>query len=138
MVAIEVIHFMKTTTRGRDKYVALKLNISKAYDRMEWDYLKEVIVKMGFNQKLIQWMVMCIESLDYSGLVNGEHVGPVISGRRLCQGDPLSSYLFIISSLIRDAKERQVISRTSICRGAPPLNKNKNKYRIGDQINDLI
>jgi len=126
MVAIEVIHFMKTKTRGQDKYVALKLDISKAYDIMDWEYLKEVMIKMGFNQKWIQWMVMSIEFVDYSVLVNGEHVGPVIPGRGLRQGDPLSLYLFIIcaeslSSLIRDAEERQVISGTSICHGAPPV-----------------
>jgi len=39
MVAIEVLHFMKAKTRGEDMYVALKLDISKAYDRMDWTYL---------------------------------------------------------------------------------------------------
>ena len=80
MIAIEVIHFMKTKTRGNDKYVALKLDISKAYDRMDWDYLMKVMIKMGFSQKWIQWMAMCIESVDYNGLVNGENVGPIIPG----------------------------------------------------------
>ena len=81
---------------------------------------------MGFNQKWIQWMVMCIESVDYSVLVNGEHVGPVIPGRGLRQGDLLSPYLFItcaegLSSLIRNAEESGTISGTSICRGAPSV-----------------
>jgi len=71
-------------------------------------------------------MVMCIESVDYSVLVNGEHVGPVLQGRGLRQGDPLSPYLFIIcaeglSSLIRNAEESNNISGTSICRGAPSV-----------------
>jgi hypothetical protein len=47
MVATEVIHFMKTKTRGNDKFVA--------YDRMDWDYLKAVMEKMGFSRKWIQW-----------------------------------------------------------------------------------
>lgn len=115
---------MKTKIRGNDKFVALKLDISKAYDRMDLEYLKEVMIKMGFNQKWLQWMVMCIQSVGYSVLVNGEHVGPVISGRGLRQGGPLSPYLFIIcaeglSSLIRQAEESETISGTSICRGAP-------------------
>jgi len=42
MVAIEVLHFMKAKTRGEDRYLALKLDISKAYDRMDWNYLMAV------------------------------------------------------------------------------------------------
>lgn len=84
------------------------------------------MVKMGFNSRWIHWMCMCVESVNYSVLVNNEKVGPIIPGRGLRQGDPLSPYLFIIcveglSSLIRDAEERDVISGTSICRGAPPV-----------------
>jgi len=92
MVAFEVIHFMKMDTRGNDKFVSIKLDISKAYNRMDWEYLKEVMIKMGFNQKWLQWMVMCIESVNYNVLVNGEHVGPVIPECGLRQVDPLSLY----------------------------------------------
>lgn len=63
-------------------------------------------------------------NVDYSVLVNSESVGPIISGRGLRQGDPLSPYLFIIcakglSSLIRRAEARGDICGTSVCRGAP-------------------
>jgi hypothetical protein len=49
MVAIEVIHFMKTKTKGNDGYVALKLDIIKVYDIMYYDYSRDVMIKMGFN-----------------------------------------------------------------------------------------
>jgi len=126
MVAIEVIHYMKTKTRGGDGCVALKLDISKAYDRMDWQYMKAVLSKIGFDNLWIKWMSMCVESVDYSVLVNNEVAGPIIPGCGLRQGDPLSPYLFIIcaeglSSLIRDAEERCVITGTSICRAASPV-----------------
>jgi len=53
MAATEVIHFMQTKTWGTDRCVAFKLDISKAYDRMDWEYLREVMVKMGFCNKWI-------------------------------------------------------------------------------------
>jgi hypothetical protein len=126
MAAIEVIHFMQTKTRGNDRYVALKLDISKAYDMMDWYYLREVMFKMGFNSKWIHWISMCVESVDYSVIVNNEPVGPVIPGRGLRQWDTLSPYLFIIcaeglSSLIQDMENRETISGTQICRAAPAV-----------------
>lgn len=124
MVSIEVLHFMKTKTRGEDRYVFLKLDISKAYNRMDWDYMRVVMNKMGFNERWIHWMSLCVESVDYPMLVNGQQVGPVISGRGLRQGDPLSPYLFIIcaeglSSLIRDVESRGQLTGTKVCRRAP-------------------
>lgn len=126
LVAIEVIQSMNTNTRIADGSVALKLDISKAYDRIGWDYLKGVMARMGFNSQWIQWMTMCVETVDYSVLVNNELIGPIIPGRGLRQGDPLSPYLFIIcaeglSSLIRRAEARGDLRGTSVCRGAPPV-----------------
>ena len=69
---------------------------------------------------------MCVESVDYSVLVNNEVVGPIIPRRGLRQGDPLSPYLFIIcvdglSSLIRDVEERGIISGVRVCWGVPSV-----------------
>jgi len=100
MAAIEVIHFMQTKTRGTDMYVALKLDISKAYDRMDWEYLREVMVKMGFSNKWFHWISMCIELVDYSVIANNEPVGPIIPGRGLRQGDPLSPYLLLCAQKV--------------------------------------
>jgi hypothetical protein len=52
--------------------------------------------KMGFSHKWIQWMVMCVESVDYSVLVNGEHVGPVIPGRVACDKGTLFPHIFLL------------------------------------------
>jgi len=117
---------LRTTTRIYEGSVVFKLDISKAYDRIDWDYLKGVMVRMGFNAQWIQWMTMCVETVDYSFLVNNEVVGPIILGRGLRQDDPLSPYLFIIcveglSSLIRHVETRGDLCGTWVCRGAPPV-----------------
>jgi len=49
LVAIELVHYMKTKKRGNEKSVALKLDISKVYDMIEWSYLRDVMCKMGFH-----------------------------------------------------------------------------------------
>jgi len=80
MVAIKVIHFMKTKTKGNDGYVALRLDTDNAYGQMDWDYLKEVMTKMRvlvssepigclcvWNQLIIEassWFLMMLSCLS--------------------------------------------------------------------------
>jgi len=121
-----MLHFMQTKTRREDMYVTLKLDISKAYDCMDWESLCAYMSKMGFHDCWIHWMSMCVESVGYSILVNGEQVGPIIVGHRLRQGDPISPYLFIIcveglSTLIRDVESRGELTGTKICRREPSV-----------------
>jgi hypothetical protein len=79
---------------------------------------------MGFASRWIRWIMMCVETVDYSVIVNNESVGPIFPGRGLRQGDPLSPYLFILcaeglSALIRQAERRGDIHGISICTNAP-------------------
>jgi hypothetical protein len=57
MAAIEIVHFMKSKTRGKLGEVALKLDISKAYDRIDWEYLRGIMCKMGFSTQWISWII---------------------------------------------------------------------------------
>jgi len=114
---------MKSKVKGKIGDVALKLDVSKAYDGIDWTYLKGVMWKMGFSHKWINWITMCIEMVDYCVLVNGNVTGSIIPGRGLRQGDPLPPYLFIIcaeglSGLIRKAEARGEINGVKICTNA--------------------
>jgi len=66
---------MNTKTIGDDCCMALKLDISKAYDCMDWDYMKEVMNKIGLAELWIKWMAMYVESVNYSVLGNNEVAG---------------------------------------------------------------
>ncbi|CAJ2659660.1 unnamed protein product [Trifolium pratense] len=124
LIAIEIIHALKRRTRGAKGELALKIDISKAYDKVEWSFLKGVLMRMGFSDKWVQLIMLCESSVNYSALVNFEKVGPIHPGRGLRQGDPLSPYLFImvtegLTSLIKKAVASGDLHGVKICSGAP-------------------
>lgn len=77
-------------------YCALKVDISKAYDRVEWDFLWPIMSKIGFFDTWVKWKKLCVYNVNYSILVNGDLVGLIVAGHGLRQGNPISPYLLLI------------------------------------------
>ena len=107
--------------RGENGLIC-KLDIEKAYDSINWQFLLKVMEKMGFGSKWLRWMWWCISTAKFSVMVNGAPAGFFSSSKGLHQGDPLSPSLFVmgmevLSVLIRRAMEGGFISGCKIQRG---------------------
>ena len=63
---------MKMKKTGKVGHKALKLDMSKAYDRLEWVILQHIMKKMDFHATWVGWIMECISSVTYLILVNGE------------------------------------------------------------------
>ena len=93
---------------------------------MEWGYLENVMRKMGFNERWIGLIMSCVKSVTYSILINGEPQGFIQPTRGIRQGDPLSTFLFLLCTeglhgLIQQAAISGEIKGFPLCRRGPTL-----------------
>jgi hypothetical protein len=126
LMAFECFHAIQRSKGGPDDFCALKLDLAKAYDRVDWRYLEGVLKKFGFADIWIKWIMTCVTSVRYQVKVNGELSDLINPTRGLRQGDPLSPYLFLfigegLTSIIHDAISRGDLNEFKICRRAPGL-----------------
>lgn len=113
VTAFEINHWMRRKTQRKTGYAALKIDMSKAYDSVEWAFLQEIMQKMGFSSKWIDWISLFMKIVKYNFLASCKEVGPIIPTRGLRQGDPISHYLFLLC-----AEGLSAIIKTKMTTGA--------------------
>jgi hypothetical protein len=126
LVAYECIHSIKGKRTGNNGACAVKLDMHKGYDRVEWIFLENMMRKLGFSERWITIMISCVRSVRYQVRFNSEETDMFSPTRGLCQGDPLSPYLFLIcaeglSSLLLHEEEVGGIDGLRVCRNAPSV-----------------
>ncbi|CAL1360466.1 unnamed protein product [Linum trigynum] len=124
LIGHELMHFLKIKKQGKKGYMALKVDMEKAYDRVEWPFLLAVLDKMGFNSVWQGWINECLRSSSFSVLMNGTPSSYFTASRGLCQGDPLSPLLFVLctegfAALIRKAIMEKKLEGLKVAPRAP-------------------
>ncbi|GAU49866.1 hypothetical protein TSUD_366220 [Trifolium subterraneum] len=71
LIATEVIHALKRKTTGRRGELALKIDISKAYDKVDWVFLRGVMTRMGFTDVWIRSRIATRGDLHGVGICRG-------------------------------------------------------------------
>lgn len=66
LIAFECIHDIQQDNTDMSKFCAFKLDLAKAYDQVDWSYLEQILLKLGFHQKWVQWIMTCVTTVRYS------------------------------------------------------------------------
>ncbi|CAM8965988.1 unnamed protein product [Rhodiola kirilowii] len=126
LIAHELMNFMNSRTNNKAGFCCIKIDMSKAYDRMEWSFLEEMQRRMNFPSPWIDKVMSCVRSVTYRIRVNGVVSENFSPERGIRQGDPLSPYLFVLcmewlARRLERALQLGDIQGIQVSRSAPPV-----------------
>jgi hypothetical protein len=124
LVAFECLHFIEHNKSEKKSFCAYKLDLSKAYDRVDWGFLRRAMERLGFSHRWVDWIMACVTTVSYCVKFNGTLLDSFSPSRGLRQGDPLSPFLFLfvvdgLSALLQKKVQEQSIQALRVCRRAP-------------------
>ncbi|XP_075508178.1 uncharacterized protein LOC142545090 [Primulina tabacum] len=125
MVYQEALHTMRKKTGGKG-YMAIKIDLEKAYDRLSWDFIRETLTEVGLNRVWVRNIMNCIESPRLSILWNGDQMEWINPSRGIRQGDSISPYIFVLcierlSHIICQAVSNGSWKPIRLSRNGPPI-----------------
>ena len=126
LVTFETMHCINQWSKGKEGLMAIKLDMSKAFDQIEWSCIERIMEKLGFHDRWMSLMMICIKSVSYSVLLNGVPKCLIHSTRGIWRGDPISPYLFLLcgdglSAMQKREESLGHINGILVCRRAPRI-----------------
>ena len=102
------------------------MDVSKAYDRVEWGFLKGMMIKLRFPKVWVDKVMSYVSTPSFSVRIYDKAYENIIPSRGIRQGDHLSPYLFLICakgfiSLLAKAKFERGLHGVAVCRSAPSI-----------------
>ena len=118
---------MCTNRSKSNVYCAMKLDMMKAYDRVEWSYIEAIMLKLGFSRLWVSKIMRCITSVSFFVLFNGQRLQEFKPTRGIRQGDPISPYLFLLcaeglSCVLKGEGANQYVNGIQISCTYPKIN----------------
>lgn len=83
LIAYEILHSIKNKSQGREGRCAIKLDMPKAYDRIEWSFVEKMLSRLGFAERFRATILDCITTVTYQPLINGVLLEIIVPQRGL-------------------------------------------------------
>lgn len=125
IIVQEVVHTLRKRKGKVGSFIA-KIDLEKAYDRIEWSFLNQLLAFLDFSHTITKLILHCISSAQLSLIWNGKVLPSFQPSHGLRQGDPLSPYLFVLcmetlAHRIQQACTLQLWKPIKFCRTGPEL-----------------
>jgi hypothetical protein len=126
ITAYECLHFMKKKRARDQRCCALKLDMQKVYDRVEWPYLRAIMLRLGFHHIWVEMIMKLVTSVSFSVQLNGDCLESFVPTRGIRQGDPISPYLFLLaveglSCLLKSRNQLSALNGIRVAPSAPTI-----------------
>ena len=104
----EIIHTL-SKKKGRVGYMAIKIDLEKAYDKLEWNFIRDTLIRANLLTDLIDIIMSCISSVSTSILFNGKALEVIYPSRGIRQeGSTITIYIYSMHGVFRSTHWRKM------------------------------